>query len=418
VAVDENGHVIASKHPAGGASAWMSTRIDGGNELVGVSCPVTSMCVIVDADGNPVFSTNPSGGAGAWKITRLGVRGTFDVSVYCRTRSLCFLSDENGDLRVATTPTGGRTSWRRTARGVSVHEMSCWSRSGCVAATGSLLISSDPRGPARAWRVAKVPRDGLNSLDTVSCPSASLCVVGDSYGRVVTSRNPAASAPRWRVTSVNPGNGIGGISCVATRSCVGISSSEESTKVLVSRNPAGGGGAWSRVKVRIPVTKQFGVPSVSCPSVSVCAAIDSADEVLASTTGSHRKWRATGLDGDPNSDVQPGLTGLSCPSPSLCVAVDNGGRTFASTRPTKGGWSATSIDPASSLEAISCPTATFCAAVDAAGNVLTSRNPAGGAATWTATPVDRAASLVSVSCASRRLCVAGDAAGRVVVGRA
>ena len=462
VAVDENGHVITSTKPNGGASAWKAALIDGGNELVGVSCTVASLCVIVDANGDPVVSTNPTGGATAWKITRLNVAGTFDASVYCQSRSLCFLSDENGDVRTATNPIGRRTSWRRTARRVNFHELSCWSRSRCVAASGKLLISANPTGFARSWRVANVPRDGLNSLDAVSCPSRSLCVAGDSFGRLVTSRTAAAGSPAWRVTSVNLGHGIGGVSCFSTRSCVGIASTEGSTQVLLSRNPARGRRAWSRVSLRIPVTKQFGAPSVSCPSRSVCVAIDSADELLVSTAAAHRKWRATGLDSDPSAEAQPALAGVSCPSESLCVAVDNAGRTFASATPTRGGWSAKSIDPSSSLQSISCPTTSFCAAVDedgnvavsshplggrsawaltkidgtntltgiscvsssfcvavdAAGNALTSSNPSAGAIAWTATPIDRATSPVSVSCASNTLCVAGDAAGRVVVGRA
>lgn len=83
------------------------------------------------------------------------------------------------------------------------------------------------------------------------------------------------------------------------------------------------------------------------------------------------------------------VTGVSCPSTSLCVAVDNNGDVVTSTNPTGGAadWTVTYLEPAA-LTGLSCPTSGLCVAVDQAGNVITSSDPTGGPAAWTVTPVD------------------------------
>src|SRR5207342_832113 len=69
VAVDDEGNVVTSTSPTGGAGAWTVTGVDGSNEFVGVSCPSTSLCVAADFDGNIVTSTDPTGGASKWTVT-------------------------------------------------------------------------------------------------------------------------------------------------------------------------------------------------------------------------------------------------------------------------------------------------------------------------------------------------------------
>jgi hypothetical protein len=112
---------------------------------------------------------------------------------------------------------------------------------------------------------------------------------------------------------------------------------------------------------------------------------------------------------DPHPDLH-GPRSVSCPTDSLCVAIDGVGNVVTSTDPTGGAgtWSIANIDSSNELESVSCPSSTFCVAVDGVGNVLTSTNPTGGAGAWVATTLAEAEepALGSISCASSSLCIA------------
>jgi hypothetical protein len=99
------------------------------------------------------------------------------------------------------------------------------------------------------------------------------------------------------------------------------------------------------------------------------------------------------------------LSGLSCPSTSLCIAVDGAGHVVTSTRPqSTSAWTVTDVDGANALTGVACPSSALCVATDAAGNVITSTNPAGGAAAWQITNVAGTSRIYGVSCASAALC--------------
>jgi hypothetical protein len=111
------------------------------------------------------------------------------------------------------------------------------------------------------------------------------------------------------------------------------------------------------------------------------------------------------------------LLDVSCPSTSLCVALDRLGVVYVTRNATVGppGWKRhASVDP-NPATALSCPTTTLCVAVDQVGHVVTSTDPgAGVTASWTEKLVDRAGQLMDVSCPSPALCVAVDQSGYVL----
>lgn len=59
VAVDERGNVFTSTDPTGGTGAWAMMDVDGVNNLRGVSCPSTSMCIAVDNVGGVFVGAVP-----------------------------------------------------------------------------------------------------------------------------------------------------------------------------------------------------------------------------------------------------------------------------------------------------------------------------------------------------------------------
>lgn len=195
--------------------------------------------------------------------------------------------------------------------------------------------------------------------------------MGSGFGSVVTSTDPTGGAGAWSVANVDDSNILAGVSCPSTSLCVAVGGparfAVSSANVVTSTNPTGGAGAWSA---------------------------------------------PASIDGGSS------LTGISCPSPSLCVAVDGRGNVVTSTDPTGGpaSWTAANVDGANLISAVSCASSSWCVAVDTQGNVLTSTNPTGGASAWSAANVDDSRELTSVSCPSRRLCVAVDLSGYIVVG--
>ena len=105
------------------------------------------------------------------------------------------------------------------------------------------------------------------------------------------------------------------------------------------------------------------------------------------------------------------ITGLSCPRITVCYAVDSAGNILSSTSRSagaKGAWQVVANDQGSGLVAISCPTAGFCLAVDKAGDAITLSNGSWGSPAY----VDaRTGTFTSVSCPLTTFCMAADSGG-------
>jgi hypothetical protein len=89
------------------------------------------------------------------------------------------------------------------------------------------------------------------ALSAVSCPSGSLCVGVDYWGNVVTATDPTGGASAWTVAPVDPnGPALGfvdqpsltGVSCPSVSLCVAV---DRAGNVLTSANPTGGSSAWT-----------------------------------------------------------------------------------------------------------------------------------------------------------------------------
>ena len=214
------------------------------------------------------------------------------------------------------------------------------------------------------------------------------------------------------------------LSCPSTTLCVAV---DDRGNVVTSTDPAGGGASW-RVTPIAPLAGstaaggEYGAfQGVSCPSTSFCVAFGysndpSAGAIAISTdpTGGAAAWTVTYVGGDGTA-----LGAVSCPSTSLCVGVD-AGDVVSSKDPTGGptAWTVTPVDmgngSTNSLTAISCPSTTLCIATDENGDILTSTDPAGGAAAWTVTSIDTSSALTAVSCPSTAFCVAAGGPGIVL----
>jgi RHS repeat-associated protein len=144
-----------------------------------------------------------------------------------------------------------------------------------------------------------------------------------------------------------------------------------------------------------PVTPGPQIEGVSCPSATLCVAVDDVGDVLTSTTPANSSgWTITRVSTEP-------LNGVSCPTTTLCVAVGFGGTILHSTNPIGGAatWHAVTVG-SYDLTAISCASATLCAAGTSTGTMVSTKQPTGAANRWFSTSSGTSGSIVSLTCRS------------------
>lgn len=210
--VDNQGYVIGSDDPSGGAKAWSrpvhvdTTQAPGGGfaGFAGISCASASLCVAVDNDGQVVSSANPGGGAKSWTIAPLHGSPTL-TSVSCPSASLCVIA---GSKRFySTSPLRGASAWHPVgSAGGVLASLTCPSISACVgvgygnSAVGLASATATPAGPARAWKSSviygRIPSGNGQLVDSVSCPETGFCVAVDGADNAFDSSSPLSG--RWR----------------------------------------------------------------------------------------------------------------------------------------------------------------------------------------------------------------------------
>ena len=330
VAADNEGNVITSTNPTGGASAWTVTNLDYGNNISAVTCPSTSLCVATDSDGDVITSTNPTGGAAAWTVTHVDKNNGINA-VTCASTSLCVATDDDGDVITSTNPTGGPAAWTLTHvdKNKSINAVTCPSTSLCVAtdSAGDVITSTNPTGGAAAWTVTHVGTGHLESINAVTCPSTSLCVAADDGGNVIASTNPTGGSAAWAVTfdTGRVFDSINAVTCPSTSLCVAFDTFGD---VITSTNPTGGPAAWN---VTFNTGLFVGMNAVTCPSTSLCIATDNSGSVITSTNpaAGASSWSSDVIDADPSCVATP------CPLDEL-YAHDNDGTRLIDITPTGG----------------------------------------------------------------------------------
>src|SRR5260370_4908977 len=107
-----------------------------------------------------------------------------------------------------------------------------------------------------------------------------------------------------------------------------------------SPNPTAGSPLIWAAPVRVDHQPPFfgsKLVGVSCSSIRLCVAVDYiGGNVVTSSdpTGGVAAWTVTNVDRSRWNSSGHTLSGVSCPSISLCVAVDNSGNAITSHKPT------------------------------------------------------------------------------------
>ena len=100
--VNQHGDTLTSHQPTEGTSAaWTVTDIDGSTPLQTLACPLTTFCVATDDDGHVLTTRHPFGGASAWTVTDAGFVA---YSLSCPATTLCVAGASGGDVYTSTNP--------------------------------------------------------------------------------------------------------------------------------------------------------------------------------------------------------------------------------------------------------------------------------------------------------------------------
>jgi hypothetical protein len=342
---------------------WSMQRIPnpfggrGGSQLARVACTSASNCIAVGSGGQQqgTFSRTVAEhwDGKKWRVvaTPIGTPPSSFNGVACASAASCIATGNSGPVNLAEGWNGERWKLqhvRSSAGGVGseLGGVACTSATACVAVGDRTNLFYNPVAPlaeqwnGTGWRVQPTPSPhGLagSALTAVACPSASSCMaVGFLSDRFGTPRRVFAErwdGVRWSVVPVPGPSGaagsfLGGVACTSISACVAVGSTLNSAgaprgtlaerwdgahwSIMPTPNPVGASGAY--------------LPSVSCPSPSLCLAVGSQADSTGTPTGTLvERWNGTSwtIVPTPRPAGAPGaeLDGIACTSDSACIAA-------------------------------------------------------------------------------------------------
>jgi len=305
VSVGGNNTIASSTIPTGGASDWKVVHVGAGEisngpnqrQIRSISCPSTQLCVAVTFEGLIYSSTNPTGDASAWNVADIDGSGsnTHFYGVSCPTVSLCVASAGGAKVVSSTNPTGTASAWTETQLPgpLELRAISCASATLCVAVGDNgdnirpelgdqavVAASTSPLGGT--WEVAPLP--SRQSLFGISCPSAVLCVTGDTLGNLLVATQPTTGASAWRQIAGGGTVQITDVDCLSPQLCVAVDNNGD---VLTSTSPDGGPRDWTFTNILPFPSVDEGSPNhffaVSCASRELCAIAVNGGQIFTST---------------------------------------------------------------------------------------------------------------------------------------
>ncbi len=369
LAVDSLGNLLMYS-----SSVWGKSNIDPTNELTSISCvsSTSDYCTVSDYEGNVITGTYNT----SWTTSSfIGADATSDT-----VGTFCTFSDPSCSI------------------GNFITGISCPSLSFCMGidASGYDFMGSMQTG---TWNSPSQIIANETSFNKISCYNNSnynYCVAVNSLGQADYYDGATGS---WMIQSVDPGYSLTAVSCTTNTSVMCIAGDNNGD--IYAMTISNGSPIWTFVKQVDTVNGAvYTIDSISCPSTSLCVAVDNVGNEIYSSTPTTSAWSIpTAIDSSNQ------INSISCPSTSFCVAVDNAGNEIYSSDPTGGKtkWSPTSIDSSNQINSVSCvPNSTdySCAAVDNKGNLLSNPTADTSPSSWTSyANLFVNPDLTSISCA-------------------
>jgi hypothetical protein len=381
-----------------------------------IACASTTQCAVTTSDGeestfdpatptaalHPAKIDKPHTGGGPGQTN--GV-----TALSCPATTSCVAVDAGGRAIAFAPSSPGSPTPVRIDAGSPLLGVSCPSTHQCSAIAPWVESTFDPLGGHGITHGTVVTKHFRQASDVV-CSATTRCLA------IVAGRQAAFDPKRFKLPKQHQLASFGdaevaGIACPAAGECVAT----DTDGYGVSYDPL----TATFIKRRIKVEKGEALTGVACSSRSQCTAIDNDGMEITFQPLTGKRITATSIDRSvgldaPSGDSYDKLDDISCPSVTICVAVDTRGDAVAFNPRSKHSVKPTIADAGQILTSISCPTTHRCVAVDAAGHAL-----AGGTepSTWSATTVNDASALVAIDCPTANECVAVDTAGDEFTGR-
>ena len=249
----------------------------------------------------------------------------------------------------------------------------------------------------------------IHHSSAVTAPSAPTDVTASAtLGNVSITWSPPTNDGGSAVTGYEVVASPGGVVCTTSETSCNVTSlasdDDEYTFAITAVNGVGMGapsGLSNPVLLYTPLSWSSGdeidgsnvLQSISCPTPSFCAAVDTVGNVLTMNDG---VWSTQVLAAGSR------LTSISCLSQTFCMAVDYGGDAYSYNGST---WSALgNIDSGGpAFNTVSCPTTSWCMATDNNGGYLTWTSVSG----WSSRQlISGFAGISASSCATPTFCAA------------
>lgn len=415
VAVDNGGGIFSSPAPASGN--WTLSQIQTKNGLSGVSCPTATECVAAGVQEQGLFvSTNPTGGASAWHldpITSASARVGYEV-INCPSATDCIAGsagDEEQAFVTGDPTTGTFTDTPQHRPWVNNYVLSCPTTTMCVG-TGfdaSVNVTTDPAG--NVWQLVNVGAD--NTIQSLACPAANLCVAVDSLERVLRTTTPANPASWTRIGTLNEDNHspFDFIVCPERNFCLAqFEVSDTGLGEVMTFDPRA-----TRLKTREFDLKGQGngIDDIACGGHTCVAEGDSFKTFESSTPTKRKSWKVVRPSAAVRMLINPKNV---CPSASLCLQP---GSTIHVLTAHRGRVKSRSETVGAGASAIGCASVSSCTLVGPDGTTYTTSSPAAGPAAWrtagTPLALPNGQPVSQLTCASK-LCVALAGDDEIAVG--
>jgi len=379
-------------------SSWTAPSTIDANGVDTVDCPSASLCFAGDSN-HEVAEWNGTSWSSPVALGSV-ITGQAVVSISCPSTSLCwalttdsYAYEWNGTSWSAgthLTPTLDPND--HPASAPTPYEVSCPTTSFCMAVfTDSDAYSYAMSWNGTSWSASTTIEFGTGQVDTVTCPSSSLCWAADYSGQALSWNGTSWSTPRAIVPS---GRSLYSIACPSITLCWAIGPNSTATEW--------NGTSWSTL---VTIDGTASLTSISCPSTSLCWVTDNSGDAI--------PWNGTSWSSATGELIDSAvktaqLSSVSCPTLTLCWAVDWQGQALQWNGAS---WAAPLAVDSNQLNAVSCPSVSLCWAVDGQG----------GAVKWNGTSWGSVVQadnlyngLYSISCPSVSLCWAADGSGYTV----
>ena len=278
--------------------------------------------------------------------------------------------------------------------------------------TTSLTVPVVERWNGSRWAVQALPAaisfgDGLPP-GTVSCPSASFCLIADG------AQTSVWDGTAWTLSPATPapGGGFDSVSCRSATQCTAVGSVTPAAGGSPTLAERWNGAGWTAQPVAGDAAGALpnSLTSVACPFARSCEAVGTAGSGLLAQHWNGTRWFLQ-HPAEPAGAATSAFAAVACAGAADCVAVGSqtpaGGPATALAEAWRGAAWSLLPGPAGTtrLAGISCPAARMCVAVGAcpAGPVIAAWD---GTSWMQQTAAAGPTRIAAVSCADPTDCVA------------